>query len=183
MVECAHQWEMTNIRFGFVVFERCYHCNSLRTFFSTEDAPLIWDKYREGDCFWSRVENAQTFKFDLKCVKCHHLETFEDLMGFLHCTGCLPDCEVEILQKKYEAERTWVLVAFGFLPEAKTNPMPAYKLDILSDYFNQRRDTSRSKIKIVAFNLIDDLSRCKGDMIHDIGMLSEEPPKEQKPLF
>jgi hypothetical protein len=180
---CGHQWEMTNIQFGFVVFEKCFHCNGLRTYFSAEEVPILGDKYREGDHFWSRVENAQSFRFDLKCTKCDHLEKFDDLMGLLHCTGCLPDCEVEILRKKYEVEKTWILVAFGFLPQAKTEPIPSYKLDILTDYFNQRRDTSRSRIKIVSFNLIKDLSLCKGDFIHDVGMLSLEPPKDRKPLF
>ncbi|RKX18079.1 MAG: hypothetical protein DRP26_05875 [Candidatus Zixiibacteriota bacterium] len=183
MPECQHQWEMTNIKFGFVVFEKCFHCNGLRTYFSTEDTPILGDKYREGNHFWSRVENAQSFRFDLKCMKCGHLEKFEDLMGLLYCTGCLPDCEVEILRKKYEAERTWVVVAFGFLPEAIAKPIPSYKLNMLTDYFNQRRDTSRSKIKVISFNLISDLSRCKGEFIHDVGMLSLEPPKGRKPLF
>lgn len=183
MPECQHQWEMTNVQFGFVVFEKCFHCNGLRTYFSMESVPVLGDKYREGDCYWSRVENAQSFKFDLVCNKCHRLEKFDDLMGLLHCTGCLPDCEVEILRKKYERERTWILVAFGFLPLDKTKPYPSYKLDILTDYFNQRRDTSRSRIKIVSFDLIKDLSLCKGDFIHDIHMLSLEPPKERKPLF
>ncbi len=183
MSDCRHQWEMTNIRFGFVVFEKCFHCNGLRTFFSIEDASFLGDKYREGGHFWSRVENAQSFRFDLRCTKCSHLEKFDDLMGLLHCTGCLPDCEVEILRMKYEKERTWVLVAFGFLPEAKTMPIPSYKINILTDYFNQRRDTSRSMIKIIPFNLIEDLSRCKGEFIHDVGMLSQEPPKSRKSLF
>lgn len=180
---CGHEWEMTNIQFGFMVFEKCSHCNGLRTYFSVEDNPILGDKYREGDCFWSRVENAQSFQFDLQCKKCNHLEKFEDLMGLLHCTGCLPDCEVEIQRKKYEAQKTWVLVAFGFLPKAKTEPIPPHKLKILEDYFNQRRDTSRSRIAILSFNLIEDLSLCKGDFIHDVGMLSLEPPEERKPLF
>ncbi len=57
MSECPHQLQMINIQFGFVVFEKCFHCNSLRTYFSMEDAPILGDKYREGDHFWSRVEN------------------------------------------------------------------------------------------------------------------------------
>jgi hypothetical protein len=183
MPECQHQWQMINIQFGFVVFEKCYHCNGLRTYFTIEDTPILGDKYREGSHYWSRVENAQSFRFDLQCTKCNHLEKFEDLMGLLYCTGCLPDCEVEILRKKYEAEKTWVLVAFGFLPEAQEQPIPSYKLDILTDYFNQRRDTTRSRIKIVSFNLIEDLSRCKGEFIHDVGMLSLEPLEDRKPPF
>lgn len=184
MSECQHRWEMTNVRFGFVVFEKCFHCSQVRTYFSTEQVSILGDKYREGDHFWSRVENAQSFRFDLRCTRCNSLEKFDDLMGLLHCTSCMPECEIEALQKKLEAEKTWVLVAFGFLPQAKTEPMPARKLDVLTDYFNQRRDTSRSRIKIVSFNLIKDLSRCKGDFIHDVEMLSAEPPaKDRKPLF
>ncbi|MCX6825977.1 MAG: hypothetical protein NTV06_01725 [candidate division Zixibacteria bacterium] len=183
MPECQHQWEMTNVQFGFVAFEKCYHCNGMETFFTTEDTPILGDKYRHGDCFWSRVENAQSFRFDLCCSKCHHLESFNDLMGFLHCTGCLADCMVDILQKRYETERTWILVAFGFISKSKKRSIPSYKLDILTDYFNQHRDISRSKIKIVSFDLIEDLSHCRGDFIHDIGMLSTEPPTERKPIF
>ncbi|MEW6410973.1 MAG: hypothetical protein AB1483_00710 [Candidatus Zixiibacteriota bacterium] len=172
---------MANIQFGFVVFEKCSHCNDLRTYFSADDT---WDEYRENDHQWSIVENAQTFRFDLKCRDCGRIEKFADLMGFLYCTSCMDDCEVEILRKKFQAEKTFILVAFGFLPQAKTNPIPQERLDILTDYFNQRRDTSRSKVKIVSFSLISDLSRCRGEFIHDIGMLSqEEPPEERKPLL
>jgi hypothetical protein len=174
MAFCDHRWQMINVQPGFVVFEKCYHCNRTRTYFSTEDTPPIWDKYREGDCFWNRVQTSQSIRFDLKCKKCGHSENFEEIMGFLYCTGCIPDCEVEVLQRKMEDERTWILVAFGFLPEDRSRPVPMYKLDILSDYFNQRRDTSRSKIKIVSFSMIEDISRCKGELIHDVGLLSEE---------
>jgi hypothetical protein len=174
---------MVNITFGFVVFEKCFHCHDLRTYFSKEDIAFLGDKYREGDCYWSRVENAQSFQFDLRCTKCGHLEKFGDLMGFLHCTGCLPDCRVEILRKKGESERTGILVAFGFLPEAKTHPISGERLDYLTQYFNGRRDTSRSRIQIVPFDWIQDLSRCKGDFLHDVGMLSQEPPGERQSLF
>lgn len=183
MSNCQHVWEMTNIKFGFIVFEKCFHCDDLRTYFSMEDNPILGDRYREGDHHWTRMENAQSFIFDLKCTKCAQLEKFDDFMGLMHCTGCLPDCELDILRKKYEAERTWIMVAFGFLPEAKTKPIPSYKLELLTDYFNQRRDTLRSKIKVLPFNLIKDLPRCRGDFIVDVGMLSQEPPKERKPLF
>lgn len=183
MPDCQHLWEMTNVQFGFVVFEKCFHCGGLRTYFSAENVPILGDKYREGDCFWSRVENAQSFRFDLQCKRCNHLEKFDDIMGLLHCTGCLPECKVDILRIRYEAEKTWILVAFGFLSKEETRPIPEYKLDVLSDYFNQRRDTSRSRIKIVSFDLIEDVSHCRGDFIHDVGMLSLEPPKERKSLF
>ena len=104
-------------------------------------------------------------------------------MGLLYCTGCLPDCKVEVLRKEYAAKKTFLLVAFGHVPEAQNNPIPQRKLDILTEHFNQRRDTSRSTVKIVPFNLIDKLSVCRGEFIHDVGMLSLEPPEERKPLL
>lgn len=183
MAECLHQWTMTNVEFGFVVFEKCFHCNSLSTYFSVEDTPILGDKYREGDCYWSRVENAQSFRFDLECPLCGRRENFRELMGLMHCPGCPAACEVDAVRRKLEAERTWVLVAFGFLYKDKRGPLPREKVDILTDYFNQRRDTSRSRIKIVSFDLIKDLSVCRGDFIHDVGMLSQEPVTERKPLF
>jgi len=183
MSECQHSWEMTNIQFGFIVFEKCFQCNGLRTYFSTEDNPFLGDRYREGDHHWTRMENAQSFTFDLVCPKCRHIEKFDDFMGLMHCTGCMSDCELDILRKKYEAEKTWIVVAFGFLPDAISKPIPQLKLDMLTDYFNQRRDTTRSKIKVLPFNLIKDLPRCKGIFMHDVGMLSKEPVTERKSLF
>ena len=181
--DCQHHWEMINIEFGYVAFERCFHCNGLRTHFSVDNISLLGDEYREGNHFWDRVETAQSFRFDLCCTKCRQVEIYDELMGFLHCTECLPSCQVDVLQKKYEAEKTWIMVAFGFLPKDESAPLGSDKLDILTDYFNQRRDTSRSRIKIVSFDLIEDFSVCRGDFIHDVGMLSPEPPGPRKPLL
>jgi len=174
---------MTNVRFGFVAFEKCFHCSGVRTFFSKEDSPHLGEAYREDDHFWSRVENAQSLRFDLKCTECGKVEDFSDLMGLLHCTGCLEDCEVEVMRKKLEEERTWLVVAFGHLPAESGSQFTAEKMDVLTDYFNQRRDTSRSRIKIVPYSLIKDATLCRGEFMLDVGMLSQEPPAERKPLF
>jgi hypothetical protein len=183
--DCKHVWEMANIQFGFVVFEKCFHCNGLRTYFTLEHITYLGDKYREGDHFWSRVENAQTFRFDLRCARCGRVEKFDDLMGLLYCTGCLPDCPVEIQRQKLEAERTWVVLASGFLTEGQVRPrvIPSEKLETLADYFNQRRDTSRSRIAILPFDLAGGFVECKAEFLHDVGMLSQEPPRERKQLF
>jgi len=182
---CAHHWEMINILFGFVAFEKCYHCRGLRTFFSLEQTPFLGEKYREGDHFWSRVENAQSFRFDLCCCNCGRVERFDELMGLLHCTGCLPECEVDVLRRRYEAEGKWIIVAFGFLPDANTpaRTIADEKLAILSDYFNQRRRPGRAPIAVVPFTMIPDISLCRGDFLHDVGMLSQEPPGERQPLL
>ena len=180
MPGCHHRWRMTNIQFGFVVFERCSHCHNVRTYFSSQDT---WDEYREGACTWSIVENAQTFRFDLECTQCGQYEAFDDLLGLSYCPGCLNGCGVEPLRRQYEEQKTWILIAFGFLPEAKTRPIPQQKLDMLTDYFNQRRDVTRSRVKILSCDLITDLSTCRGELIHDVGMLALEPPTERKRLF
>jgi len=184
MPQCQHHWQMTDIQFGFIIFERCSQCNTLRTYFSPQDYPSVGDEYREGNHTWRCMENAQSFRFNLKCQKCAHGENFYDLMGLLYCTGCLPDCPVEKEQQKYLPAKKFILVAFGHLPRQKPSRLSQARLDILSDYFNQRRDTSRSTVKILTYDLIRDFSRCKGEFIHDFGMLSmEPPPKERKPLL
>ena len=180
MPSCLHQWEMTNIQFGFIVFEKCSHCDKLRTYFSPQ---VVGDDYREGDCLWKAMENAQSFRFDLKCKICDQLERYDDIMGFMYCTSCLADCEVEILQQKYAQEKTWVMVAFGFLTDSIPKPISPERLKIFDEYFNQRRDTSRSTIKFLSYDLIENFSYCKGEFILDVGMLSSEPPTERKPLL
>ena len=180
MAECAHIWRMTNRQFGFVVFEKCSHCQVVRAYYAEQDT---WDDHREDRHHWSIVENAQTFRFDLECADCGMYISFDDFLGLLSCTSCMEDCPVEVLQNEYAAEKTWVFVGFGFLPESQSTPYSEEKLLILSEYFNQRRDTSRSTVKILPNSLITKLSLCRGDFIHDVGMLSLDPPGDRKPLF
>lgn len=183
MSECKHTWEMIDIRFGYVAFEKCFHCDGIRTYFSEDDNFLLGDKYREGAHFWTRVDNAQTFQFNLQCHRCKETENFGELMGLMYCTDCMADCDLAVLQKKYEQQGVGMLIAFGFFPQAMRKPIPPYKLEILSEYFNQRRDSSRKNIKFMSFDLIKDLSLCRGDFLHDIGMLSQEPVTERKSYF
>ena len=181
MSQCQHKWKMTNIQFGFTVFERCSHCQGVRTYYSANDT---WDEYREGQCTWSIVENAQTIRFDLQCEKCQSTVDYSDLLGLMYCTSCMgEECEVERIRRQLEAQRTFTLVAFGYLPYKPEEPYSQEKLDVLTEYFNQRRDTSLSKIKIIPFNLIKKIPLCRGEFIHDVGMLSQEPVTERKPLL
>lgn len=171
---------MVDVQFGFSVFERCSHCQGLRTYFSTQDT---WDQYKEGDCTWSIVENAQTIRFNLECALCQRRESFQDLLGLMYCTSCLPDCEVEKIRKRAEKKRTWIMVAFSNLPDGLRTPISKKRLEILSEYFNQRRDTSRSTISFVSVDRIKKVALCRGEFIHDVGMLSPEPLVERKSLF
>lgn len=180
MSSCSHSWKMVNLQFGFTVFEHCSHCQGLRTYFSREGT---WDQYQEEGCLWDIVENAQTLRFDLQCQKCDEVQKYGDLLGFLYCTSCLKECEVEKIRRESEKNRTWVLVAFSFLPEGLKKPISQDRLQILADYFNQRRDTSRSTLRILPFSMIRSISHCRGEFIHDVGMLSLEPQTERKSLF
>jgi hypothetical protein len=67
------------------------------------------------------------------------------------------------------------------MPHDRSLPVAQAKLDILTDYFNQRRDTSRSKVKIIAYDLIKTISLCRGEFIRDTGMLTAEPVVERPP--
>jgi hypothetical protein len=70
-----------------------------------------------------------------------------------------------------------MLMACGFLGEDQLKPKQVQpdQLEELTKYFNQRREKARSRIKIVAFDLEDGFSRCKGEFLYDVGMLSQEP--------
>ena len=183
MTACQHSWDMVDVHFGFVTFEKCFHCNRLRTFFSPEPLPLLGDEYREGDCYWSRVENAQSFRFGLRCTLYWERHDFDELMGLLYCTGCDPECQVEVQRRLHEAEGSWSLVGFGFIEKDQRIPVPPHKLEILADYFNQRRSPARPRLRLLSFELIGDLKRCTGDFLHDVGMLSQEAPPERRPPF
>jgi hypothetical protein len=183
MAACQHLWEMVDVDFGFVAFETCFHCNRLRTFFSPEPLPLLGDEYREGDCYWSRVENAQSFRFGLRCSACGERHELDELMGLLFCTGCDRECQVDLLRRKYEADGEWILVGFGFIEKDRRIPVPPVKLEVLAEYFNRRRDPSRPRVRLLSFELIGDLKRCTGDFLHDVGMLSQEPPAERRAPF
>jgi hypothetical protein len=78
--------------------------------------------------------------------------------------------------KELEKERTWIYVACGFFP-LKERTQPGYeKIIILEEYFNQRRKSSSSRIKIVSNEMIDDIATCYAEVIKDVGMLSLTPP-------
>jgi hypothetical protein len=185
MTECRHQWEMTNIRVGLVVFERCHHCTGVRTYFTSEDFAILGDKYREGDHFWSRVENGQSFRFDLLCSKCGELEKFDDLMGLLYCTQCSPDCKLEMLRRKLEAQDTRLILVCGNLRENETKPrrIPSHKLNRLKNYFSQRTDATGVRIAVMPFSPEKGIPQCRFEFLPDMWMRSQDSPDSREPAF
>ena len=175
---CSHQWEMVNISYGHIITEKCFHCDKVANYFTAELKPSL-DEYREGEHFWNVMETAQSFRFDLKCKKCGEVEDFSQLMGLMMCTGCDENCPVDELMKDLEKSRTWVYVAFGFFPVDERKQLSHEKLGVLEEYFNQRRNSTDSRIKIVSSEMISDIATCFAEMIRDVGMLSLEAPENE----
>jgi hypothetical protein len=174
--ECNHSWKMINVAYGYIITEKCSKCEVISTYFTFEDRPPL-EEYREGDHFWNVVESAQSFRFDFQCADCGQIVKFDELMGLLMCTGCDKKCQVYKLQEILEKEKTWVYVAFGFLPKASHKQLTAEKIAMLEDFFNHRRNCAESRIKIVSQELVTNYSLCYGKVIKDVNMLSLTVPE------
>ena len=122
------------------------------------------------------METAQSIRFDLQCKECGKVETFNELMGLMMCTGCIEDCDVNRLMIELEAEHTWVYVAFGFLPVDEKKQLSLEKIAIVEDYFNQRRKSSTSRIKIISHEMVKNYATCYAEVIRDLDLLSLTPP-------
>ena len=100
------------------------------------------------------------------------------------CTGCDKECPICAEMEALEASRTWIYVAFGALPhDVCPQPSPE-KLAILETYFNQRRKSSKSAIKIVSSERVRNVLSCFSENIGDVDLLSLKPPAagpERKP--
>lgn len=173
---CKHLWEITNVKPCFIITETCFKCKKISNYFSFEEKPHI-EEYRDGKHFWNVIGHAQSIRFDLQCQKCRKLVKLEELAGLMMCTSCEENCKVYSLMRKLEKERTWVYVAFGFLPFDERKQLDKEQISVLEDYFNQRRQSSTSKIKIVSAGLIDNFDLCYGNIIKDVDMLSSKPPE------
>ena len=168
---CRHRLEMVNVVSGFIIMEKCFKCSQITNYFSREKRPPL-EEYRDGDHFWNVMDTAQSIRFDLRCSKCGMQVQYDELLGLMMCTGCDPRCEVNRIQKELEPERTWVYVAFGFLPVDEKPQLSDKKLALLEKYFNLRRGgASRSKIKIVSHKLVRDIFTCYAETIKDEAML------------
>lgn len=175
---CKHLWEMTNIQPGFIVTEKCFECSKISMYFTFEERPPM-EESRDGEHFMNVMESAQSFRFDLKCSKCSTLIQYKEFLGLKMCTGCDDKCKVDKLLKKFEKKRIWVYVAFGFLSVNERKQMNREKISILEEYFNQRRKSSGSGIKIVSYEKIENIALCYAEVIKDVDMLSLTPHEKK----
>lgn len=168
--ECTHSWKMIDIIPCFIVTEKCYHCNEVVTYSTTENNPPK-DEYKDGDHYWNIMDIAQSIKFNLQCKKCNQIIKFEELQGLKMCNMCDTDCEIYKLFKTENSQRTYIYIAFGFLPLNKVKQLSEYQIKVLEDYFNERRKSSKSKIKIVSHKLVRNFENCYAETIKDVAML------------
>jgi hypothetical protein len=170
---CKHTWKMTNLRDGFLVTERCYHCSMMRVFFSQEEVPPK-DEYKEGDHYWNYAGSAQTVKFDMECSSCKRVVSLEKLMGLMQCVGCDPDCRLNVLSQICEEQNIWVYAALAYDIGDEVD-LPVEGLSVLTAYFTSRLRTPGKRILVVPGSLRRNPDTCRGEMLKDVGMLSLTP--------
>ncbi len=171
--KCKHTWKMTNVRSGFIVTEKCYHCNLVRTYFSFEDVPPK-DEYKEGDHYWNYAGSAQSIKFNMECTLCGKVVTFDELMGLMQCVGCDAKCHLNMISQICEAQNIWVYAGLAHHAGREEDLTPE-KLEILSSYFTSRLRTPGKKILVLPGSLRRNPETCRGEILKDVGMLSLTP--------
>jgi hypothetical protein len=164
---------MTGVRDGFIVTEKCYHCNKMRVFFSYEDVPPK-DEYKEGDHYWNYAGSAQSVKFDMECPQCGKTVSFEKLMGLMQCVGCHERCHLNMLSRICEAQNVWLYAALAYETGMEVD-LPVEHMEVLTAYFTSRLRTPGKKILVVPGSLRLDPDTCRGEMLRDVGMLSLTP--------
>lgn len=171
---CKHQWEMVNIRPGYILTETCHKCQLVSSYFSFEDYPPF-EEYKDGEHFWNVMDSAQSVSFDLICKECNTLVSFNELSSLMLCTGCREDCRVNDLLLEYSSQNTALYVAFGFKPVNEKKQLSTDQIQVLEDYYNQIRKSSGTSIKIVPSDIINDMDLCEGEHIMDRYLLSLTP--------
>jgi hypothetical protein len=171
--KCKHKWKMTNVKYGFLVNEKCYHCGMLRTYFTSEDVPPK-EEHKEGEHYWNYAGSAQSIKFDMECTDCGDVVSFEKLMGLMQCMYCDDRCYFNTISKICESQNIWVYGAISFDVGQDADLTPE-KLVVLTDYFTSRLRTPGKKIIVLPGSLRKNEETCHGLILRDVGMLSLEP--------
>jgi hypothetical protein len=173
--DCSHVWEMVNVASGMIVMKKCFHCNKVSTCFCFHDkAPL--EESHEGDHFWDFREADPTFHFDLKCTKCGTLVKFDELVGLVTCVGCDEKCRVYELRRQLEPEGVSVVIALGRRPIDERKQLPAEKIAVLQEYFDEQADSLKSKIKVVPHEMVRNIASCYAEVIKDRDCLFAAAP-------
>lgn len=166
---CNHKWEMTNIRYGYLVVEGCTQCGARSSFFSTEAIAPI-DEYQEGEHFWTYFGSSQAVRFDLKCEKCGKIVNLNDMVGLMLSICEEPECELAGIAKR-QGKGTWIYVALCADNTHSTSKCVSDAgIKALNEYFNQFIKKPGKNIMIVPCRKCCDPDRCKGIVLADVGL-------------
>jgi len=170
---CIHSWAMTDVKYGFIVTEKCYHCNQVRTYFTFEETPPK-EEYKEAEHYWNYEGSAQSIKFSMRCGKCGKVVTFEELMGLMQCMACDEGCYINIISQICEGQNIWVYAGLAYKSGQEVD-LPAEKMDVLTTYFTSRLRTPGKKILVLPGSLRRSPESCRGEVLRDVGMVSLTP--------
>ncbi len=169
-----HQYEMVNVRPGYVIVEHEVSSRQMRSYFSAEAQPPV-EEYREGPRIWKFSGMVQTFQFDLCDQATGRLTTFDDLLGLVSYSGCPADSDIHRLGDLAQAEKVWIYVAITHRP-IETTRQDAWleKLRLLNRYFGERLATPNKKILILPdyFGLYKEFSH--GQILADFDLTAME---------
>lgn len=175
MDTCSHNWEMTDIRYGYLVVEACARCGGRSSFFSTEvSAPI--DEYQEGDHFWTHWGHSQAVKFNLRCADCGDMVDLDDMAGLMMSTCDDPQCQVARLSEA-GGKDTWVYVALCTdSTHASGKCVSEEGIKALNGYFNQKIQQPGKKILVVPCSQCCSVDVCKGVVLADVGLTEMDEP-------
>ena len=175
--KCSHIWEMVNIAGGLIVMKKCFHCGKVSTCFCFHDK-LPLEPCHEGEHFWNFMEGVPALHFDLKCINCGTLVKLRELVGLMMCTGCDQRCEVDVLRRKLESRGTCIFIALGRRPIDEREQLPVEQIAVLQDFFDQKDKSLKTKIRIVAHEMVRSIENCYAEVIKDVDALFAAAPKK-----
>jgi hypothetical protein len=167
---CRHIWEMVNMARGLIVMKKCFHCGKVSACFCFHHEPPL-EECHEGEHFWNFTEGDPTFHFDLKCTQCGTVIKLDELVGLMMCTGCDPACQVDVLRRELASQGIRTCIALGRCPDDERKGLDVEKISVLQEYFDQQRESSKCRIRIVPHQMIKSVDNCYAEVVADADSL------------
>ena len=172
-----NEWEMIDEKIGYVVYENSFPSGLIRCYFSFEDVPPL-EEYKEGKEYWKYIGSAQSLKFNLKNKTTGEVVQLNELMGIMYPTIDDPDNNVYQIQQIAENNKIFIYIALTYRdPSVKGRKLTDEQLTALNEYFNNRLRSPGKKILILPENICGDPSKCKGEILTDIGLTTYDEKK------
>ncbi|MCK5342864.1 MAG: hypothetical protein KAR20_05640 [Candidatus Heimdallarchaeota archaeon] len=169
-----HQWEMINIRTGYIIYESSYPNSFTRCYFSEEEVEPV-EEYKEADEFWKFAGSAQSVRYNLKCAKTSKIVKLDELLGIMFPDGKKCGGDIEVLQRISEPQQIFIYLALCFRgAKGEEMELTNEQLQALNEYFNDRLRTPGKKILILPERFAGPPERCFGHILIDVGLTSME---------